>query len=70
MYKEAEIDPTHIPELIESYKGALTIRQGESVAFTYNEKKKQLNCDATLAVVRDLLMRMNEELKTTTSSPE
>ena len=70
MYKDAEIDPARIPELIESYRGALTIRQGESVAFTYNEKKKQLNCDVTLAVVRDLLMRMNEELKTTTSSPE
>lgn len=66
MYKEAKIDPTGIPELIESYKGALSIKQGENISFVYDEKRKQINCDATLDAARRLLTEMNGKLKTET----
>ncbi|MDO4939794.1 MAG: transcription-repair coupling factor [Lachnospiraceae bacterium] len=63
MYNKAPIDPTGIPQLIDGYKGALSIRQGDSVSFILNEKRKQINCDEMLTAVRDLLIRMNDELK-------
>ena len=63
MYEDARIDPTGIPELIDEYRGTLSIRQGEKVSFTYSERKKQINCDATLSAVKELLLRMNEKLK-------
>ncbi|MBQ0145582.1 MAG: transcription-repair coupling factor [Lachnospiraceae bacterium] len=63
MYEDAKIDPTGIPELIDEYRGALSIRQGEKVSFTYSERKKQINCDATLGAVKELLLCMNEKLK-------
>lgn len=64
MYNQAQIDPTKIPELVDDYKGALSIRQGNNVSFVYEEKRKQINCDATLMAARELLLQMNEKLKT------
>ncbi len=64
MYNQAQIDPTKIPEMVDDYKGALSIRQGNNVSFVYEEKRKQINCDATLMAAKELLLQMNEKLKT------
>ncbi len=64
MYNKAPIDPTGIPKLIDEYKGALSIKHGDKVSFTINEKRKQINCDALIESVRELLIKMNAGLKT------
>lgn len=43
MYAKASVDPAFIPPLIEKYRGQLKFAAGESPAFTYSDRKKQLN---------------------------
>lgn len=58
LYDGAKIDPSGIPELIESYKGALAVHQGKNVTFTFTEKKKQLTCDLTLSAAKDFVSQL------------
>ena len=58
----ARIDASRIPELIERYEGALSIRQMGRVTLTYTEEKKQYNCDTAMKAALDLLTLMNELL--------
>ena len=62
MYKDANIDPAFIPDLVAEYKGRLSIRQGECVSFVITEKQRQLTCDLVLEESREFLETLNHNI--------
>ncbi len=58
MCKEPKIDPVGIPDMVAQYKGALSVKPGEQVVFTYTERQKQLTCDLMLTRARELVTEL------------
>lgn len=56
MYKNARIDTSGIPALIDRYKGALTLRTGDSPSFFYQDRKgKNKDCAAMVEKAEEIL---------------
>ncbi|MBQ9562385.1 MAG: transcription-repair coupling factor, partial [Lachnospiraceae bacterium] len=48
MHERPKLDVGRIPELVSAWRGQLTVRQGDHVVFSYQERTRQLNCDAVM----------------------
>ena len=56
MYKNARIDTSGIPALIDKYKGFLTLRTGDIPSFFYQDRKgKNKDCSAMVEKAEEIL---------------
>jgi transcription-repair coupling factor (superfamily II helicase) len=59
MHKQAKLDTTGIPEIIQDYDGALRFQFGETPYLHYIERRKKNNdCTDMMALAKQILERL------------